>query len=220
MWAARFERWALAGESEAVVAAACGPRGVHSSAVAALIFGRGATKVRTNALQGHCHGRLPLRRMTCPDEAGLEDSVKRRKSLPYAMSDSFSETRPPPGGTGHGGRQMKAPPVQHGPPSHSQAVSPAVGYQAFAEWGRGGGQGGFLLRSLVDGAGSYSVAHRAGLLPTELTGMWGWMCTSRALRRTSMLPPPVPRTRRVPWARPRAETLVPRCAAHGPRHMR
>ena len=37
----------------------------------------------------------------------------------------------------------------------------------------GGGQGGFLVRSLVDGAGSYSVAHRAGLLPTELTGTWG-----------------------------------------------
>ena len=27
----------------------------------------------------------------------------------------------------------------------------------------------------MDGAGSYSVAHRAGLLPTELTGMWGWI---------------------------------------------
>ena len=41
--------------------------------------------------------------------------------------------------------------------------------------GGGGGQGGFLVQSLVDGAGSYSVAHRAGLLPTELTGMWGWI---------------------------------------------
>ena len=27
----------------------------------------------------------------------------------------------------------------------------------------------------MDGAGSYSVAHGAGLLPTELTGMWGWI---------------------------------------------
>ena len=27
----------------------------------------------------------------------------------------------------------------------------------------------------MDGAGSYSVAHRAGLLPTELTGVWGWI---------------------------------------------
>ena len=27
----------------------------------------------------------------------------------------------------------------------------------------------------MDGAGSYSVAQRAGLLPTELTGMWGWI---------------------------------------------
>ena len=41
--------------------------------------------------------------------------------------------------------------------------------------GGGGGQDGLLVRSLVDGAGSYSVAHRAGLLPTELTGMWGWI---------------------------------------------
>ena len=27
----------------------------------------------------------------------------------------------------------------------------------------------------MDGAGSYSVAYRAGLLPSELTGMWGWI---------------------------------------------
>ena len=27
----------------------------------------------------------------------------------------------------------------------------------------------------MDGAGSYSIAHRTGLLPTELTGMWGWI---------------------------------------------
>ena len=39
----------------------------------------------------------------------------------------------------------------------------------------GGGGGGVLVRSIVDGAGSYSVARRAGLLPTELTGMWGWI---------------------------------------------
>ena len=38
-----------------------------------------------------------------------------------------------------------------------------------------GAQGGFLVRTLVDAAGSYSVAHGAGLLPTELTGMWGWI---------------------------------------------
>ena len=41
--------------------------------------------------------------------------------------------------------------------------------------GQGGGQGGFLVRGLVDGTGSYSVSRRAGLLPTELTGMWGWI---------------------------------------------
>ena len=27
----------------------------------------------------------------------------------------------------------------------------------------------------MDGAGSYSVAHRVGRLPTELTGMWRWI---------------------------------------------
>ena len=27
----------------------------------------------------------------------------------------------------------------------------------------------------MDGAESYSVTHGAGLLPTELTGMWGWI---------------------------------------------
>ena len=31
------------------------------------------------------------------------------------------------------------------------------------------------MRPLVDGAASYSVAHGAGLLPTEPTGMWGWI---------------------------------------------
>ena len=37
--------------------------------------------------------------------------------------------------------------------------------------GDGEGQDRFLVRSLVDGAVSFSVPHREGLLPTELTGM-------------------------------------------------
>ena len=43
----------------------------------------------------------------------------------------------------------------------------------------------------MDGAGSYSVPHRAGLLPTELTGMWGWILL-RSLHqgRGSAQPPP------------------------------
>ena len=54
-----------------------------------------------------------------------------------------------------------------------------------------GGQGGFLVKSLVDGAGSHSVAHRAGLLPTELTGMWGWiLLRSRHQSRGHPQPPP------------------------------
>ena len=53
-------------------------------------------------------------------------------------------------------------------------------------------KGGFLVMSLMDGAGSYSVAHGAGLLPTELTGMWG-----RSLRRSphqgrASIPAPAP----------------------------
>ena len=42
----------------------------------------------------------------------------------------------------------------------------------------------------MDGAGSYSAAQRAGLLPTELTGMWG-----RILLRSPHQgrgPPPAP----------------------------
>ena len=56
----------------------------------------------------------------------------------------------------------------------------------------GGGQGGFLVRSLVDGAGSYSVAHRAGLLPTELTGMWGWILLRSPHRGSGSAPSPRP----------------------------
>ena len=40
----------------------------------------------------------------------------------------------------------------------------------------------------MDVAGSYSVAHRAGLLPTELTGMWGWIL----LRSQGRGPPRAP----------------------------
>ena len=56
----------------------------------------------------------------------------------------------------------------------------------------GGGQGGFLVRSLVDGAGSYSVAHRAGLLPTELTGMWGWILLRSPHQGRGSAPAPAP----------------------------
>ena len=42
----------------------------------------------------------------------------------------------------------------------------------------------------MDGAGSYSVAHRAGLLPTELTGMWGWILLRSPHQGTGSPPPP------------------------------
>ena len=43
----------------------------------------------------------------------------------------------------------------------------------------------------MDGAGSYSVAHSAGLLPTELTGMWGWILL-RSPHQGKRSPPPPP----------------------------
>ena len=71
----------------------------------------------------------------------------------------------------------------------------------------GGGQDRFLLRSLVDGAGSYSVPHRAGLLPTELTGMWGWILL-RSLHVGSGSPPAPAPTKQRP-----AHNSVPPCQA-------
>ena len=61
---------------------------------------------------------------------------------------------------------------------------------------RGGGQGRFLVRSLVDGAGSYSVAHGAGLLPTELTGMWGWFRLRSPHQGMGSPPAPTPTKQR------------------------
>ena len=45
----------------------------------------------------------------------------------------------------------------------------------------------------MDGAGSYSVAHRAGRLPTELTGMWSWILlrSPREGRGPRQPPPPL-----------------------------
>ena len=60
----------------------------------------------------------------------------------------------------------------------------------------GRGQGGFLVRSLVDGAGSYSVTHRAGLLPTELTGMWGWILLRSPHQGRGSSPAPAPTKQR------------------------
>ena len=60
----------------------------------------------------------------------------------------------------------------------------------------GGGQDGFLVRSLVDGAGSYSVAHTAGLLPTELTGMWGWILLRSPHQGRGSSPAPAPTKQR------------------------
>ena len=44
----------------------------------------------------------------------------------------------------------------------------------------------------MDGAGSYSVAHGAGLLPTELTSMWGWILLRSPHQRKGVTPRPRP----------------------------
>ena len=44
----------------------------------------------------------------------------------------------------------------------------------------------------MDGAGSYSVAHRAGLLPTELTGMYGWILLRSPHQGKGSPPAPAP----------------------------
>ena len=48
----------------------------------------------------------------------------------------------------------------------------------------------------MDGAGSYSVAHRAGLLPTELTGMWGWILLRSPRQGRGSPPAPAPTEQR------------------------
>ena len=58
------------------------------------------------------------------------------------------------------------------------------------------GQGRVLVRSLADGAGSYSVAHKAGLLPTELTGMWYWILLRSPHQGRGSPPAPAPTKQR------------------------
>ena len=48
----------------------------------------------------------------------------------------------------------------------------------------------------MDGAGSYSAARRAGLLPTELTGMWGWILLRSLTRGRGSPPAPAPTKQR------------------------
>ena len=48
----------------------------------------------------------------------------------------------------------------------------------------------------MDGAGSYSVAHRAGLLPTELTGMWAWILLRSPHQGRGSPPVPAPNKQR------------------------
>ena len=63
----------------------------------------------------------------------------------------------------------------------------------------------------MDGAGSYSVAHRAGLLPTELTGMWGWILL-RPHQGRGVTPSPRPHEAKA-WGHP--PPLLLQCTANG-----
>ena len=60
----------------------------------------------------------------------------------------------------------------------------------------------------MDGAGSYSVAHRAGLLLTELTGMWGWILLRSPHRGRGSPPAPTPTKQR-----PDTKALLGHCMA-------
>ena len=91
----------------------------------------------------------------------------------------------------------------------------------------------------MDGAGSYSVAHRAGLLPTELTGMWGWILLRYPHEGRGGHPqPPPPQSKGLassrptqsqgrgpqgePWCAWGARARVgagPGCACHGKAHL-
>ena len=66
----------------------------------------------------------------------------------------------------------------------------------------------------MDGAGSYSVAHRAGLPPTELTGMWGWiLLRSPHQGRSPSAPAPTQQgPSQVAGPRPKRRGAVARCS--------
>ena len=115
----------------------------------------------------------------------------------------------PPLKTQNGAQQLRIPQHKstcngssmHTATAHSPLLQPAKQLQTTVSYygnrpllsgGGGGVQGGFLVRSLVDGAGSYSVAHRAGLLPTELTGMWGWILLRSPHQGRGSPPVPAP----------------------------
>ena len=63
----------------------------------------------------------------------------------------------------------------------------------------------------MDGAGSYSVAHGAGLLPTELTGMQGWILL-RSPHQGRGSPPARASTKQRPGLNPVILSLI-----HGPK---
>ena len=51
----------------------------------------------------------------------------------------------------------------------------------------------------MDGTGSFPVAHTVGLLPTELTGMWGWILLRSSHQGRGSPPAPAPTKQRPAW---------------------
>ena len=121
----------------------------------------------------------------------------------------------------HVGRELRAlesgdsilgPPDQTGTAGQAFALSGGGGgwHKASVSDSGWGGQGGFVVRSLVDGAGSYSVVHRAELLPSELTGMWGWILLRSPHQGRWSPPAPAP-TKQRPAARASINTTSLGC---------
>ena len=138
----------------------------------------------------------------CAAQAPSPDG--RGRAAPFARGAHSAFGRPVPApliSSTSAARQGRARP--------DPRLGPAVTSTARPSLCLGGSvQGGFLVRSLVDGAGSYSVARRAGLLPTELTGMWGWILLRSPHQRKGSLPVPSP-TKQRPG--PGGPALTKRC---------
>ena len=100
-----------------------------------------------------------------------------------AFGDNYAQERPSHAGAGNAAHEV-FPKREFGGGSPPGLCLVVVG--------GGGVQGEFPVRSLVDGAGSCSVAHGAGLLPTELTGMWGWILLRSSHQGRGHRQPPTP----------------------------
>ena len=126
--------------------------------------------------RGGGQGRVGLGAAPGVPQGCLQGTSRHRKRLPTAPD-------PPP-------------PSDHPLPFPCPQPLPPTPHATRLLLSGGRGQGRFLVRSPADGAGSYSVAHKAGLLPTELTGMWGWILRRSPHRGRGSPPAPAPTKQR------------------------